>query len=143
MLVEGDVHQLFRPSNIEPGYVDFCSKVLDVVLSETKWRPSDVLAISLTEQPQQLAVVSKAGIALGAPKGVFRLRVEVQSFPYEAIAKFVREHDERYGSSLEAIGRDSAQLFRIRWAGMGGLARDPKAERDRFFDPVLTVWEAA
>lgn len=141
LLTVDDVHDLFQISNIDSGYIDFNLKVLDAVLSETEWQPPDLLTLSLTEEPQRLAVVSRAGIALGAGKGVFKLRVDVESFSYSTITKFVREHDSRYGSALEAVGVDSTQLFRINWLGMGGFTKDPKAERDRVFNAVLAVWE--
>jgi hypothetical protein len=69
LLVEDHVRQLFGMSNIDAGYVDFNVKVLEAVLSDTGWRSSDVLAITLSQQPQRLVVASKVGLALGAPKG--------------------------------------------------------------------------
>jgi hypothetical protein len=140
LLTKDDVRDLFLISNVDSGYVDFNLKVLDAVLSETGWRSPDLLALSLTEEPQRLAVVARAGIALGAGKGVFKLRVNVQSFPYATIGQFVQEEHERDGSVLEAFGADSTRLFRITWSGMDG--RDPKAERDRVLKVALEVWES-
>jgi hypothetical protein len=143
-----EVRDVFEQSNIPPDYWDYNIKVLDVALRESGIAPSDVLAVSLAAEPQQLIVVTNGGILVGTGRGVFRFRAEVKYVPYSEIQTLVQDeggYNERAESLLDVVGSNSAILARFKWTGWdrGGelTVGEAKRERDRVLNVALRMFQ--
>jgi hypothetical protein len=143
LLDDGHIRHVFERSNIAPNHWDYNVKILDEILRETSIFRGDVVAISLTEEPQRLFVVALTAVALGQGKGVLKMRVEVEKFSYtsfDELQSWAGEGTADGTCGLDAIGHNSAPLFELTWLG-AGFTTNPEAERDRVFRATRDTWQ--